>query len=385
MSEIQYIVTDVTYAELVALIGTSGLEEGCYYRITDFATVHYMIDGYDVFLDSESNPEINIGTTEPLTVLALSANTISSKVKSELYPDDIILYDWNPDNWKFDLAFSAWDETVLTGFKGVITDRHATFNNVKCGYDCRNVLLRRWEADELLDNNFIFPTSTGYYAWNLDLKSPLSYQDFKTFNCPAGDASFENCVKNVHIMPLHDNVNEGIAGMSIINNNVFHVEEGYQSLYNVTIGFNSHLNTFIGYITDAIIKNNLWGNLIIESGYLEISTLLWDCSLSHVWNCEFKGNNDLLIIGDYTVNTIFENGVSFFTIPAKTQGNGCKNNIFREGVDGNGSPYNSQMDFTSATHIFAAYNCEIFMRADGTRKLKYCNDNDEIVVVNANA
>ena len=38
-------VTDVTYAELVALIGSAGLMAGGWYRITDYATTHYIVDG----------------------------------------------------------------------------------------------------------------------------------------------------------------------------------------------------------------------------------------------------------------------------------------------------------------------------------------------------
>ena len=385
MSEIQKIVTDVTYAELVALIGASELEPGCHYRITDYKTAHYMMDdGADVILDAELNRVVNEGALEPLTVIALSGNVLDKVATSELYPQDIIHYDWNGDNWKYDLAFGAWDEAVLPQWKGVIYFRHDTINNVSTGNDFRNVLNRRFEIDAALQNNFVFISEAYSGIWGLVLKEPLSFQDFKTFNC-SSDIVFRNCVRNVHIRQMRDDINQGLAGMSIINNNVFHVDESYLSICNINISNNSNGNTFVGYIYNMTIDKDCFTNVIIDSGFLQIGNLLWDCYLNNVWHCEFKGNNDALIVGQNTLNTIFENGVSFFTIPDKTFGNGCQNNIFRSGVAGTNTTYKSQLNFTSATHLFAKYNCEIFIREDLTRKLRYVNNSDVTVIVDANA
>jgi hypothetical protein len=136
----------MTYAELVAAIGAGTLNKGESITITDFATKHYMCDGDgDVILDENLDSVTNTGSIEPLTLLATSSNTIDCIAKSTLYPQDIIHYDWNPENWKFDLAFGAHDEEVLSGFKGVIYFRHDTINDVSMGHDWRKVLNRRWK------------------------------------------------------------------------------------------------------------------------------------------------------------------------------------------------------------------------------------------------
>jgi hypothetical protein len=148
MSKFQTIITDVTYAELVALINSGGLEPGCYYRITDYQTVHYMLDGNwaaDILFDAEENPVINTTAVEPLTVRAISETNLAPEAYSEQYPQDVMHYDWNPENWKFDLAFSAFDEAPVAGFKGVIYFRHDKANNVYAGYDWRKALNRRWK------------------------------------------------------------------------------------------------------------------------------------------------------------------------------------------------------------------------------------------------
>ena len=94
-------VTSLTYAELVTLIGDSGLVAGGKYLITDFATTHFIVDGDG----NQDTGSIITGDTEPLLVTATGSNTIDKEAKSALYPQDIIHYDWNPDNWADDLSF----------------------------------------------------------------------------------------------------------------------------------------------------------------------------------------------------------------------------------------------------------------------------------------
>ena len=136
----------MTYAELVAAITAGTLNKGESITISDFATTHYFLDG-DLTLLSESP---NVATPEPLTVLVTSSNTIDCIAKSSLYPQDIIHYDWNPDNWINDKSFSDVNDvglgygTIIEGFKGVITYREDTIQKNKTHYDFRGVKFRRW-------------------------------------------------------------------------------------------------------------------------------------------------------------------------------------------------------------------------------------------------
>ena len=136
----------MTYAELVAAISAGTLNKGESITISDFATTHYFLDG-DLALLEEAP---NVATPEPLTVLAINNNTIDCVAKSSLYPQDIIHYDWNPDNWINDRSFSDVDNsgfgngTIIEGFKGVITYREDTIQKNKTYYDFRGVKFRRW-------------------------------------------------------------------------------------------------------------------------------------------------------------------------------------------------------------------------------------------------
>ena len=56
-------VTEVLYSELLALIGTSALTEGAFYRITDFATSHWMVDGSSNYIHNPSPAPTGITIT----------------------------------------------------------------------------------------------------------------------------------------------------------------------------------------------------------------------------------------------------------------------------------------------------------------------------------
>lgn len=136
-------ITDITYADLVAAIDGSALTGGQFYRITDFATTHYIVDGEG--LAYTTGDGVIVGATEALVVLATGPDTLASQAWSALHPEDIIYYDWNPANWMLDNAFAV-DGTIITGWTGVITFRHDLINDNYAGYDFRGVRFRRWET-----------------------------------------------------------------------------------------------------------------------------------------------------------------------------------------------------------------------------------------------
>lgn len=136
---------NITYADLASAITAKTLIPGARYLITDFRTTHYFSDGNTTLLDA-----INTATTEPLIVTATKIDDLNKLAISTVYPQDIIYYDWNPDNWKNDCSFSdclsaePGEETIITGFKGVIYYRKDTINNNTASFDFRGVKFRRW-------------------------------------------------------------------------------------------------------------------------------------------------------------------------------------------------------------------------------------------------
>lgn len=136
------LVINITYSELLNLINTSGLKPTFHYKITDFATTYWMLDGEG----NECNGGVPIvGPVEPLIVFATSTSTIDVNAYSEINHNDIIYYEWDETNFVNDFAFYGLPE-----FKGVITYREDTINNNSAGWDIRVVKFRRWEtyADE---------------------------------------------------------------------------------------------------------------------------------------------------------------------------------------------------------------------------------------------
>lgn len=98
-------VIDVTYEELVAKINASALIPFMHYRITDFQTVYYLITG--VYMNVWLLPlTINSGPIEKLIVQAISSNTLKPETYSEEYPEDIIYYDWNNENFRDDYSLT---------------------------------------------------------------------------------------------------------------------------------------------------------------------------------------------------------------------------------------------------------------------------------------
>jgi len=377
MSETHKIVTDVTYSELVALIGSSGLEPGCYYRITDFATKHYMLDGDgDVLLDGESNPVTNTGTTEPLTILALGVNKISHEAKSENYPQDIIHYDWNPDNWLYDLAFAAYDEAVLTGFKGVIYFRHDTINDVYMGHDFRNVLNRRWEMDYDAYNaettygeedivqvegdgayismkeantghavaeaysewwtKIIDYSITSYVAYKLSLaKDANDYIDVPCFYSQEADQEihYNREVCNVHLGTFRDNVTDWYALQSILSNNVFAMKSnsGWYQVMQLEVDANGIFinNTFLGF-TDSIKVGTLFYDNIVGDIFCD-SVILFGFA-SNIVRGDFKRNHIGLQCLGLRIGEKFHDNTLGQLVSELIIGNYCQNNIIEDQV-----------------------------------------------------
>lgn len=138
-------ITNITYTELVAAIGANELVPGSLYCITDFQTVHYMNDGNSGVIEVAGEKVINTGPIEPIIVLALSSNSLSRIAHSELYPQDVLWYDWNPANWVYELTVGSMENVIVPGWKGIIYQREDTALAVTVGCDFRHVKNRRWK------------------------------------------------------------------------------------------------------------------------------------------------------------------------------------------------------------------------------------------------
>ena len=124
-------VIDITHADLVIAKNTSSLSSGTFYRITDFRTMYDQPD-YDTLGNPKSSVAAKQGPIEPIIVLALKNNLLSTKVQQEAYPLDTIEYI---------LEFTTPFNNTVT--KGRIIYRKDEFGN-EVDFDFRNVLFKRY-------------------------------------------------------------------------------------------------------------------------------------------------------------------------------------------------------------------------------------------------
>jgi len=348
-------IIDVTYAELVALIGSQDLIPGQQYRITDYATKHYIVDGDN--LQYTTGDGIVTGVTEPLICLAVGVDEIHAEVKSEMYPQDIIYYDWDANNWLNDLSFGYDDGggvAIISGWKGVIISRHDTLKQIKAPSDWRNCLTRRWEtaatawdsgttygignivshaATSMVYKSLVAanlnnePTGadTGYWVVMLDLTthiywnaSPTSwngitsgagYDDFLLFNSLAD-------VFNVNIDTTVCHPVEGAPIILLLPRSTF-----FKDTFELNIGAGFSSNTIGAEFQGNTIGAGFYGNTI---------------------GAYFSSNT---IGAGFTMNEVTDMAIS-------------------------------SVDFTTATHVYGGYNCYLYKRPDGTAKLRYYDNSD---------
>ena len=149
------IITDVTYDELVALRDGNLLEPGLYYCITDYVTTFWLmhLDNEMKYVLDEGEKIIKTGSLEPLTVLALDVNKLSSFATSEQFPDDLIHYQLELGGIS-DTIDTPWCEGTdssndfVPGFKGIITYRKDTIKNLSAQLDWRNWEYRKYSIEQ---------------------------------------------------------------------------------------------------------------------------------------------------------------------------------------------------------------------------------------------
>ena len=301
------------YSELKAMYDGSTLTPGQLYKITDFATVHNILDG------NTTSGDINTGTTEPLILLATSTNAFDKQAYSTLFPKDIIYYDITGGDTR-DIAF--FDDTVpIAGLKGIIYYRKDTVQNVETWYDFRNV--------KFLRNNVLVYTFGDYYNWVNDVHLGRIYLDYTIDNY---DYS------------------------SKLNNIVFNTTDNLYTCFSNVFGDNCFNNTVGGVFYSNKVGNEFCNNTV--GNYF---------GSNKVGN-RFCNNT----VGNYFNHNTIEDDFNTNTI-----GNNFKYNDLKYSL--------SSVNFTTATHVYADYNCEIFKKSTGVLRLKYVDGNDADVIVNITA
>jgi len=395
--------TDITYADLVTAIGASTLTVGGFYRITDFATRYY-IGIYDYWTKSYVRFADDTGTTEPLIVQATAANQIGSLAFSAAYPADVIYYDWNPANWLTDNSFIDDEGAIVTSFKGVIISRHDAVNDVFAPGDWRNCKTRRWKTDATAWNSgttyrkgdivshagtsmvyracavstaqeptgsddaywiILFDLST-YQYWNCNstswngVPSGVDYDDFTLF--ATGQP------KAIHI--ALDASRLAYTSSTILTGSVFFDgDTTYENRFEVGFGGNTVGANFSGnmvgadfvsntvgdYFSGNTVGANFGGNMVGASfSYNTVGANF----VSNTVGTNFGGNT---VGANFSGNTVGANFVSN-TVGDYFSGNTVGANFIYNDV----ASYAIQsIDLSAATHVYAAYNCWLYLDAGG--------------------
>jgi len=417
-----------TYTELKAMYDGSTLTPGQLYKMTDFATVHNILDG------NTTSGDINTGVNEPLILLATSVNTFDKQAYSTLYPQDIIYYDITGGDTR-DIAFFD-DSTPIDNLKGIIYYRKDTIQNVETWYDFRNVKYRRWlvgatpwiaegtyvakdvyEYDSILykcikghtgltdtpdvdTTNWIkWLDKTQNWSWTSD-KTQFNIGNIYTTNLIMSDpidvyifGDYYKWVNNVEIGKIYlDRVIEDFDYSSKLNNIVFNTTDSFYTCFSNVFGDNCFLNT-VGNnfnnntIGDVFRYNTVgYGFTTNTVGYGFIYNTVGSGFIYNTVGYSFNANT----IGDvFRYNTV---GYGFTT---NTVGYGFIYNTVRTGfiynTVGDKFKYNdlkyspTSTNFSTATHVYADYNCEIFRNSAGVLRLKYVDDADVDKIVDITA
>ena len=253
-----YLVTDITHAQLVTLLGNNELTPGTYYRITDYQTIYEQPDFIEYKIPV-TTPIIKTEAVQPIIVLALKSNKLSEDAFQEDFPKDTI---------KYRLIYN----TKITGTptKGRIYERIDEYGN-RTDFDHRNVLFKRYftnQVSDFLDCKFHFPITD-----NCSSEEVLTFDDL-----PSGR------FKNVYIEG-----NWGQTGLGIdyfdLPNIVFATNSSTPFAANSKIGVCSDVT--INHIEDSTIgriqSSSLQGRVIYSKiGTIIESLIIIDISLSNI-------------------------------------------------------------------------------------------------------
>ncbi len=394
----------MTYAELVSAINNSQLNIGESIRITDYVTT------------TAQSGTVSAGHGFDLIVTALSTNQISENVTAIPRAGDTYFTGYGARLLSWDVKYTHLNDTTRYAWadpvngKGVIYYLRDEWMN-ECHYDFKNILFTRtasvggspvpqtdnyftfsWVDENntvidlsLIGNSFlnneegysgVFGNKIGRFS--LPYPEPIEVLSnnvfISTFDFDSGN--FYGCFNNTFGNNNYNNTFGPINNTNTFGNDSYNNTFGDEN-FNNTFGNSNNYNTF-----GNSNNYNTFGN---ENGYNTFG--------NGNNNNTFGNGNGRTTFGNTNGHNTFGNdnyNNTFGNINNNnTFGNGNNNNNFEDislrlnnfnhNINGNG------IDYSAATHLAANYQCDIFLRADGAIRLRYCNNSDVEVIVAVNS
>lgn len=319
---------EVSYNELYSLYTGNTLTIGQFYLITDFQTFYDQPDfdqnGNSIITDETYKS----GSTEPLLVLAIGENALSSKAYSTIYPFDEISYDIN---------FTQTERTNLLA-KGRITERIDNRGN-KTDYDFRTILFKRY--------NFYYSENIYFGLITIDENGNVTGENTSftnlfvpgdilgvfdgIFNVPTG------CFRYYEILTVDSNSGMTVTGLTINSRTNVPFSKGIEffsprSFHRPNIASNSGSTEFYTFESTEVYNVKLGNYANIQNQQENPFLLSNNVFLGSLYNS--------VVIGDESCDNTFDddmNGLSFGMYSSRniitndfdrnTVGNYFRNNI----------------------------------------------------------
>lgn len=418
-------VISTTYNNLYNLYTSGQFATGSYYLISDFYTIYEQPDFYfDGTLKSQGVTKTS--PVRPLVVFAMTFNTLSPYASQIAFSKDRIKYD------------ITWNRTEFNdNARGRITERIDEYNN-RTDYDHRSVLFRRyksylrdtpisgtitsWDCVSGLvtgsSTSFLSELSSGDIII-LDSKSDVGYDIGLKVMSVSSDTTITVKVDSLYtggvpstvvlynsstqIVPLSYSFNSKNYGVwkTYTNGDFDSYKEvyfgqsddnDYDEYYTFASGsYNNTLSDFSKYYLSfnnnvLILSNNVFlnsANNNLMSGDYYYNTIK-STSIGNLVSGKMYGNT----VGNLRNNQIlrdFHNNINFGEISYNTF-----TNLFYDNVGSISSALQMNrfscavtgQDFSSSSHVYATYNCEIFANNGLIPRLSYYDFFDVLNIVN---
>ena len=416
-----------TYNDLYSLYTSGQFATGSYYLITDFYTVYEQPTFYfDGTLISQGVTKTT--PVRPLLVQAVTYNTLSPYATQPGFPKDRIKYD------------ISWDKTEFYhNAKGRITERIDEFNN-RTDYDHRTIKSRRYKT--YLRDTQLTGTITGWNCVTGDVTgastsfdTELSTDDIIIIDSKS-DIGYDIGLKVVSVtnatlmtVVVKSLYTGGVPGTVTLDNGSYIIpidysfysknydfwittngdyesytevyfgqsdDNDYDEYYTFEAGsYNNTLSDFSKYYLSGNNNNVLTlpsnvffasANNNLISGDFYYNTITSTCT-SNVISGKMYGNV-IGVLGNNQISGDFYSNINFSEISYNNFAYSFANNI----GDGTSefrmnriSCFVAGQDFTSATHVYGAYNCDIFLNNGFVPRLSYYDFFDILNITNVNA
>jgi hypothetical protein len=429
----------MTYSNLYSLVTTSGLTVGQRYIINDYQTV-YTIPNTGI---------TNTGITEPLLVTAISTSNLMSIAYSTLYPKDVIYYDivnnetmvpgCNNTNggkgyiyrridtlknndigfdyrnvkfrrWQISVSNTDTDGSVGTWKKGDVVLKTGTaeiYLKLNSIQNAKFTDTNSWKIFNWDNLQYVSPLASNWYINNNNWLVPTTsnYKDYNMFSTVPTTGGTQSSYDNIYENNFHGNDSDIIKNSntvffgSIFQNNTignsFYNNTIGNGFYNNTIGNSFYNNTIRNYFFNSTIRDSFYYN-VIGSGFYNNN--IKNNFTNNIIGVAFSNNTIGNSLYNNAIGEVFQNNIIWNYLSNNTIGNYFTYNFigenFQNNTIGNNFNYNTisnnfnhttGIDFTVSHYVYMTFNKELYTTQGWLQKLRYYDDTDSLVILNANA